>query len=88
MWLTDYDGSRAFIRKIVYDGFDSAALMSVDVFGECMSVFVCFCVFSSGIHRMKKKTFNVVRMWVIVLIQLAAGLPCQSQSGHGAPWGR
>lgn len=30
----------------------------------------------------------MVRMSVIVLIQLAADLQCQSQSGHRTPWGR
>lgn len=45
----------------------------------CLSLFVCF--------QEEKNTFNTIRMRVIVLIQLAFDLRCQSQSGRRTPWG-
>lgn len=50
----------------------------------CLSL--CLCVFKRG-KKKKKNPFNTIRMRVIVLIQLAFDLWCQSQSGRGTTGG-
>lgn len=56
------------------------------IFYSVLTVFACVCCRLCGKHT-RKNTFDMIRMQVIMLIQLAFDPPCQSQSERCTLWG-